>query len=171
MNNQTTIKGVPYSIIRRLIISRCTRFKSRYVDFDQLYSIAIFAMLAAAESYEPGPAKFTTFAVICIDNAFRTAITKARRDHDCKVMVSNHLIGAYSKLRGGFSSSVINICSVEKAIDDLDGITKKVITQRFGLDRSEPQTLHEVASNLKCSHESVRRYQESGFGELRKKLA
>lgn len=53
---------------------------------------------------------------------------------------------------------------------ELTPIEKIILTQRFGLDNTQPQTLKEIGDRFNLSRERIRQLQQQAAGKLRKKL-
>jgi RNA polymerase primary sigma factor len=58
--------------------------------------------------------------------------------------------------------------SLTAALESLDNREQMVLRMRFGLDRGEEKTLHEVAQKLGVSRERIRQIEQAALGKLRR---
>lgn len=155
-----------------LACSTLGRFRTSHVDRDDLRSEAFFALVRAADGFDPWRGyRFSTYACNAITRALiqETTLTNRYRrrffvgydDFEKRPERANGLLELYvDRLHRILERNSARLTSQERA----------VLARRFPADGQRQQTLAKIGCSLGLGKESVRRIQNQGLGKIRKVL-
>jgi RNA polymerase primary sigma factor len=161
--------GLVYDSIRR---SRFNR-----LDWDQMCSEAMMALLRAADTFDPWRGyHFSTYACNAISRALsRSALQESKRRNriselfDAKSAGSDFHTSHRSNQRALFAERLQQVLQMNNA--SLTTVEKTVLARRFPMEEGcRPQTLEDIGRQMRLSKERVRQIQISAIAKLRRTL-
>jgi RNA polymerase sigma factor (sigma-70 family) len=152
---------------------------TKYMTYDDASQVAVVALIKASRRYEPGKAKFTTFAYYVVRqellDEYRSAGVIRVPTHACAAKVrsvkelhSEQFIPVKSD-----SDGVKRIDASDEVESILRGLPEKdcqMLSERWGLKDGVDKSLSEVARNRGCSLNNVSREHQRIFKGLRYRL-
>jgi RNA polymerase sigma factor (sigma-70 family) len=138
-------------------------------DEEDLAQELMFALLRAAERFDPARGAFSTFAVKCIGNGLRQERARAER-HKARVLTDAYSIDAGSSAlqpaaHDDADPAELIECEDEQVaaraaalavLDLLPDDDAELLRMRFGLDEHEPHTLREIGEARGVTRERAR---------------
>ncbi len=155
-----------------LVYTTITRFRPQRSDWEELRSEALFALMRAAESFDPRRGyRFSTYACSAITRSLIQVAKQTKKRHlrfaqylgTCQEHADR--VDACSEL------CVDRLCrALELNSAQLTDRESMVLARRFPRDGRKELTLAEVGSTLGVSKERVRCIQNRGLAKLRQVL-
>lgn len=148
-------------------------------EANDLVQEGFFALRRAAALYNPELGCFSTYAVRCIENKMRTAITRAAKHSQHEVALDEHhevwRTAASLCQSDGHISDEIDAKQKQQIVKramstSLNQRERKILTMRFGLNRKPPDTLQKVGERCAVTKERIRQIQTVALQKLRRRL-
>lgn len=175
-----------YSLIRArltegnigLVYDLIGRSRFRNLDYDELSSEGMMAMLRAVDTFDPWRGyRFSTYACNAIMRAFsRSSLMESKRrgriagSFDVDFEKGDAVESRHADQRALFGERLQEILRMDGST--LTQVEKTVLARRFPLEEDrERQTLEEVGRQMRISKERVRQIQLSAIAKLRRALA
>ena len=155
----------------RLVLSRINkRFKNVEYDKKDLLSVGIIALISAVDTFDISKStSFSTYAIICIDNAILNFVKKVTADKKiCSVDETIFIDETITKLNMlSTLSSNINLegdyirkevySAIRKLVDSLPDKDREIIIMYFGFGDNRRYTQREIAEKYNVSQVYISR--------------
>lgn len=155
-----------------LVYATIARFRPQRSAWEELRSDALFALMRAAESFDPWRGfRFSTYACSAIT---RSLIHAVRQTEKRRLRFIEYLAARQEhteRIDAGSELCVDRLCrALEMNSAELTDRESMVLASRFPRDGRKERTLAEVGSTLGVSKERVRCIQNRGLAKLRQVL-
>lgn len=157
----------------RLVISLSRKFASGAADFDELMSEGNEILLKAIASFDYSRGfRFSTYAVHSIQRHYFRYVQRGKKRNEKEFKTD---VGLLNELPEDEADELIQTwvreeqkvtLLIRRMAEFLDEREQLVVSRRFGLDETEPQTLRSLASEMQLSKERVRQLQLSAIKKL-----
>lgn len=143
------------------------RFLWTGLDFDDLRGAGLIGLVKASQAFDPTRGvQFSTLACPYIANAIRAFVTAEQRNRG--FVQRNDEIDVPDDSPPGFDPVLEEETQIlYAALDQLDDRERTILSRRFGLGQSTPDTLKSIARDLGISKERVRQLEAETMGKLR----
>jgi len=152
-----------------LVYTMVSRFRARETDRDELISEGMFGLTRAADRFNPFRGfRFSTYACNVIARAMMRRGKIQSRYHKLFVLQP---VGMFDQVHHERRDAEFYAERLRRAMDHnvghLTDLETAILTQRFPLDRRNPQTFREIGQGVGLSKERVRQIQNTALTKLR----
>jgi len=146
----------------RLSIWGAKRFASREIEFDDLLQHAIFALMRAAEKYNPHLGfRFSTYATTAINkgcNRFKLKEYGKLKQFQKYQNLTHHM---YTDKSSDTNVNEQDTCSdrithMIELLNELSSRDRNIIYRRFGIESNEKETLQQIGDSIGLGKERIR---------------
>jgi len=168
----------------RLVVYIARRFENTGVYIEDLISIGTIGLIKAVETYQPEKSiKLATYASRCIENEILMYLRKIvnqrtelsfdeplNTDWDGNELLLSDVLGTEGDVVMRPIEADVDRQLLYRALGQLDGREKQIISMRFGLQGAREHTQKEVAEALGISQSYISRLEKRIIGQLRKEM-
>jgi RNA polymerase sigma factor (sigma-70 family) len=139
----------------------------RHLEYDDLFSEALVALVQVAERYDPDThhTRFSTYAVPDIRGRLRNFVSqKASRRAGSFLALDNQADPAPPALERIITDEEFGVAVT--ALGKLAPLKAYVIARRYGIGEPEVSTMREIARDIGCTYEYVRQLELKAISQL-----